>query len=150
VPPFCSEEKKLDLIVTKALGFNTKGENDILNITDDVQDLLGETEVKSGSVVLFVQSSTSSLTIMEYEEGLIKDLPKTMDRIAPKNGVYEHEKAWNDGNGHSHMRSSVVEQSLVVPFEERTLLLGQWQQIILAEFDVRPRKRTVIAQILGD
>jgi len=138
------------MIETKSLEFKTKGENDILNITPEVQGHLENSNAKDGTVVLFAQSTTSGLAIIEYENGLLQDFKTTMGRIAPKDAEYEHEKAWHDGNGHSHMRSSLLGTSLVIPFQDKTLLLGLWQQIILAEFDVRPRKRTVIMQILAD
>jgi secondary thiamine-phosphate synthase enzyme len=138
------------MIETKSLEFKTKGENDILNITPDVEKVLKNSDANDGTVVLFVQSTTSGLVIIEYEDGLLQDFQMMMERIAPKGAEYQHEKAWHDGNGHSHMRSSILGMNLVIPFQDKTLLLGQWQQVILAEFDVRPRKRTVIMQILAD
>ncbi len=138
------------MIETKILEFKTKGENDILNITPDVEKVLMNSDANDGTVVLFVQSTTSSLAIIEHEDGLLQDFQMMMERIAPKGAEYEHEKAWHDGNGHSHMRSSILGMNLVIPFQDKTLLLCQWQQVILAEFDVRPRKRTVIMQILAD
>ncbi len=131
------------------LEFKTKGENDILNITAEIQDSLAQSKTKEGFVLLFLQSSTSSLAIMEYEDGLLKDIPNSLNRLAPTSGEYEHEKAWHDGNGHSHVRSSLLGVNLSVPFGNRKLLLGTWQQIVLMEFDVRPRKRDVIMQIVS-
>lgn len=94
-------------------------------------------------------STTSSLAIIEWEEGLLVDLQTAMNRIAPKNGVYEYEKAWHDGNGHSHMRASILGASLTIPIEGGRMTLGTWQQIIVAEFDVRPRKRKLVVQVHG-
>ncbi len=138
------------MIDTKELEISTKGENDIQNITDKVQKIIDVSEVKAGFVLLFLMSSTSSLAIMEWEEGLLMDLPATMERIAPKEAVYEHEKAWHDGNGHSHMRSSILGASLAIPISEKKILLGTWQQIILVEFDVRPRRRKLVVQLHGE
>lgn len=135
------------MIETRHLEFQTKGEGDILNITDDVQAALKQSKAQDGLVVLFLQSTTSALFIVEWEKGILNDFRNAMERIAPKSGSYEHELAWHDGNGHSHIRSSVVGCSLTIPFAQQKLLLGQWQQIALAEFDVRPRKRTVVMQI---
>ena len=137
------------MIQTNTLEFSTKGENDILNVTPQVEAVLDKSRTLEGSVVIFVQSTTSGLAIMEFEQGLLTDFPKVMERVAPKGAEYEHEAAWHDGNGHSHMRSSLLGTSLVVPFSRGRLLLGRWQQIVLAEFDVRPRKRTVIVQIIS-
>lgn len=137
------------MMETHRLEFATKGENDILNITDQVQGLLVNTEAHDGSLNLFLQSTTSCLTILEWEPGVLNDFRNAMERIAPKSGIYEHELAWHDGNGHSHLRSGIVGASLSVPFAKKKLLLGQWQQIVLVEFDVKPRKRTVIMQILA-
>jgi secondary thiamine-phosphate synthase enzyme len=137
------------MIQTSQLEFKTKGENDILNITEEIQEVLGKSQAVDGTVVLFVQSTTSGLAIIEYEDGLLKDLPTMMERIAPKEARYEHERDWHDGNGHSHMRSSLLGTSLAIPFQNKKLLLGQWQQVILTEFDVRPRTRSLVIQILS-
>jgi len=132
------------------LEFKTRAENDILNITQDVEKLVQGCQGKEGNVLIFAQSTTSGLAIIEYEAGLLYDFLAMMERIAPKNAEYQHEAAWHDGNGHSHMKSSLLGTSLFIPFQEKSLLLGTWQQIILVEFDVRPRKRTVIVQIHSD
>ena len=137
----------ISMMETHRLEFATKGENDILNITEQIQNVIGNSEAHDGSVNLFLQSTTSSLTIIEWEPGILNDFRNAMERIAPKSGIYEHEIAWHDGNGHAHIRSGVVGGSLSIPFAKRKLLLGQWQQIVLAEFDVKPRKRTIIMQI---
>lgn len=137
------------MIKTIELEFQTKGENDLLNITERIQEKVSECGASEGFALLFLLSTTASLAIMEWEEGLLSDFGTMMERIAPKKASYEHEKAWHDGNGHSHMRSTLLGASLTVPFKGKTLLLGQWQQLMLAEFDVRPRKRTLIMQIHG-
>jgi secondary thiamine-phosphate synthase enzyme len=119
----------------------------MLNITDKVQNVLTDTGAREGFVTLFVQSSTSAISIMEFEEGLLTDIPNSLEMIAPRKGSYEHEKAYGDGNGHSHVRSYLVGVSLLVPFFGGKLLLGTWQQIVLSEFDVRPRRRSIIVQV---
>ncbi|MDG6923274.1 MAG: YjbQ family protein [Nitrososphaerota archaeon] len=138
---------KTSMMETHRLEFATKGENDIVNITESVQNVVMNSEAHDGSVNLFLQSTTSSLTIIEWEPGLLNDFRSAMDRIASKSGIYEHELAWHDGNGHSHIRSGIIGGSLSIPFAKKKLLLGQWQQLVLVEFDVGPRKRTVIMQI---
>ena len=138
------------MIETHALEFDTAGENSILNITDRVEKVLDASKREGdGFVLLFLQSTTSALTIMEFEQGLLLDLPTAMERVAPKQAQYKHEQAWHDGNGHSHVKSALVGSSLTIPFSKKNggLLLGQWQQVVLVEFDVRPRKRTLIVQV---
>jgi secondary thiamine-phosphate synthase enzyme len=137
------------MMETHRLEFDTKGEDDILNITEHVQAVIDHSEAHDGSVSLFLQSTTSGLTIMEWEPGILNDFRNAMEKIAPKSAVYEHELAWHDGNGHAHIRSGIVGVSLSIPFAKKKLMLGEWQQIVLAEFDVRPRKRTVVMQIHG-
>jgi secondary thiamine-phosphate synthase enzyme len=128
----------------------TEGENDIVNITDLVQDRLTKSKAREGLIMLFLQSTTSSLTIMEFEEGLLVDIPRALSRIVPKSIQYEHEKAYHDGNGHSHVRSLFIGVNLALPFKDGDLLLGTWQQIVLMEFDVRPRDRSIIVQIVSE
>ena len=135
------------MMETHRLEFTTKGENDILNITEAVQNILFNSEAHDGSANLFLQSTTSSLLLTEWEPGILNDFRTAIEKIASKSGIYEHEVAWHDGNGHAHIRSNIVGVNLSIPFAKRRLLLGQWQQIALVEFDVKPRKRTVIMQI---
>lgn len=137
------------LIETHKLEFSTRGENDILNITEEVQKVVEHSEAQDGVANLFLQSTTSGLCIIEWEKGILSDLRNAMERFAPRDGIYEHELAWHDGNGHSHLRSLLAGVNLSVPFAKRKLLLGQWQQIALLEFDVRARKRYVVMQILA-
>jgi secondary thiamine-phosphate synthase enzyme len=97
-----------------------------------------------------VTGSTGSLTTLEYEPGLVHDLPTTLARIAPKNITYEHEKRWHDGNGHSHVKAAIIGPSISIPFINKQLMLGRWQQVIFIELDIRSRKRTLIIQIIGE
>ncbi len=137
-------------VKTKQLSVHTKGEGDILDITSAVAEAVVETRLKNGIVTVFVPGSTGALTTIEYEPGLLKDFPNMLERIAPKNFVYEHEKRWHDGNGHSHVRASLIGPSLTVPFTNGRLTLGTWQQIIFMELDVRHRARNLILQIMGE
>lgn len=138
------------MIETYDLQLITRGEGDIRDITEEVQNIVRKSKVKNGFALVFVLSSTSGLAFMESEDGLTKDLLSTMERIAPKNANYEHEKAWHDGNGHSHMRATILGQSLSVPISQGEPLLGTWQQIIFVEFDIRQRNRKIIVQIYGE
>lgn len=137
-------------VKTKQLSIHTRGEGDILDVTGAVAEAVVETKLKNGIVTVFVPGSTGALTTIEYEPGLLKDFPNLLERIAPKNLVYEHEKRWHDGNGHSHVRASLIGPSLTVPFANGRLTLGTWQQIIFMELDVRNRARNLILQIMGE
>jgi len=137
-------------VKTKQLSIHTKGEGDIVDVTGAVAEAVVETKLKNGIVTVFVPGSTGALTTIEYEPGLLKDFPNLLERIAPKNLVYEHEKRWHDGNGHSHVRASLIGPSLTVPFANGRLTLGTWQQIIFVELDVRSRARNLILQIMGE
>jgi secondary thiamine-phosphate synthase enzyme len=138
------------LIRTEKILVRTKGENDIVNVTDIVQDKLAKSKARDGFMILFLQSTTSALTIIEFEDGLRIDIPRAMSRIVPKSIEYEHERAYHDGNGHSHVKSSMIGVDLVLPFKDGELLLGTWQQIAVLEFDVRPRDRSLIVQIITE
>ena len=137
-------------VITKTLVFQTKGEEDIIDITDDVIKAVNGTMLDNGIVTIFVPGSTGALTTIEYEPGLLIDFPKSLDRISPKGLLYEHDKRWHDGNGHSHVKASLIGPSLTVPFVDRTLSLGTWQQIVFLELDIRSRRRKVLLQIIGE
>jgi secondary thiamine-phosphate synthase enzyme len=137
-------------VVTKEIRVQTRGECDIVNLTDRVQEAVGSSGLKDGVVTVFVGGSTAAITTIEYEPGLLQDLPAALERVAPKNVEYKHEEMWHDGNGHSHVRASILGPSLVIPFKERRLCLGTWQQIVLLELDIRARTRNITLQILGE
>ncbi len=120
------------------------------DITDQVQDLLDKAKPSDGVAFLFVSGSTAALTTIEYEPGLLSDFPAALERMAPKGIAYEHEKRWHDGNGHSHVRASLLGPDLAVPFQRRKLVLGTWQQIVFVELDIRPRDRTIVVQLIGE
>ncbi len=137
-------------VVTKTLSFNTKGNDDIIDITQQVQDVLSGSGLSSGTVTVFVPGSTASVTTIEYEPGLLGDFPRAMEKLAPKGERYGHDARWGDGNGHSHVRASTIGPGLVVPFQNGRLMLGTWQQIVFIDFDNRPRARNVIVQAMGE
>jgi len=137
-------------VITKTLQIKTKGELQMINITEDVSKIVKESKISSGIATVFVQGSTASVTTIEYEPGLLKDFPDMLERIAPKNMNYEHENMWHDGNGHSHVRASLLGPSLTVPFTNKQLTLGTWQQIVLIELDTRTRDRSLVVQIIGE
>ncbi len=137
-------------VETESVKFQTTGEAEVVDLTGKVQAIVKKGIVKNGVVFLFVFGSTGAITTMEYEPGLVTDLPAALERVAPKNASYEHEARWHDGNGHSHIRASIVGPALFVPFQNKQLTLGTWQQIVFVEFDVRSRQRTVIVTMMGD
>lgn len=128
---------------------DTKGNTDIVDITESIENKLKESSFIEGNVLVFVVGSTAGITTIEYEPGLIKDYPAFLERIIPRNIRYFHDETWHDGNGHSHVKAALQGGSLTIPFTAGKLLLGTWQQIILIDFDNRPRKREIIIQISG-
>jgi len=137
-------------IVTDRVGVETRGESHMLDLTRAVQDLVRKHGFVEGQVLVFVSGSTAALTTIEYEPGLIEDLPALFERIAPRDLPYRHEDTWHDGNGHSHVRASLLGPSLTVPFAAGKLLTGTWQQIVLVDFDNRPRHREIVVQLSGE
>ncbi len=138
------------MVKTARINVETKGSCDIVNITEQVGEAIGQSDITDGTVTLFNVGSTAGITTTEYEPGLVKhDIAAAFEKIAPQNGRYEHEETWHDDNGHSHVRAALLGPSLSVPVVDGQLLLGTWQQIILVDFDTRPRTRTVICQIIG-
>jgi secondary thiamine-phosphate synthase enzyme len=135
---------------SETISVSTKGETDIINITDDVSKIVEKSGMKNGIGCVFVPGATGAITTIEYEPGLLQDLPKALERLFPKNIEYKHHETWHDGNGHSHVRASVIGPSLAVPIKNGKLILGTWQQIVFVELDVRKRKREIIVQIVGD
>jgi secondary thiamine-phosphate synthase enzyme len=136
--------------ITDHIRVSTRGDDHILDLTGDVQALLTRHKLRRGQALVFVTGSTAGVTTIEYEPGLLADLPAAFERIAPRGAGYRHEEAWHDGNGHSHVRASLLGPSLLVPFEDGRLLLGTWQQIVIVDFDNRPRDRDVVVQFTGE
>src|ERR687888_2391033 len=137
-------------VITKTIKIKSKEENDMIDITDQTLKAIQESKLKDGIVTVFVSGSTGALTTIEYEPGLRIDFPKMLNRIIPKDIEYEHDKTWHDGNGHSHVRASLIGPSLTVPFKNKSLMLGTWQQIVFLEMDIRPRERKIVLQMIGE
>ena len=134
---------------TKTLERGSSAGTDIFDITDDVQSAVSGSGMEAGVAVVFVPGSTGAVTTVEYEPGLVHDITSFFDRVIPRDMDYGHERMWHDGNGHSHVRASLLGPSLSVPFIEGALTLGTWQQIILIDFDNKARTRKVIVQVVG-
>ncbi len=137
-------------VVTKELKIKSKKENDMIDITTQTLELVKKSGIRNGNVTIFVSGSTAALTTIEFEPGLKRDFPDMLERIAPSDIDYGHEQMWHDGNGHSHVKASLIGPSLTIPFTNSKLLLGRWQQIVLIELDTRARDRNLILQILGE
>jgi secondary thiamine-phosphate synthase enzyme len=137
-------------LVTDSISLSTRGDADIIDITPQVSAMLGKHGFRHGQALVFVSGSTAGITTIEYEPGLLKDIPAAFEKIAPRNAHYHHEDTWHDGNGHSHVRAAMLGCSLTAPFKDGRLLLGTWQQIVLIDFDNRPRKREIVVQISGE
>lgn len=138
------------MVVNGQIRLNTQGNGHVLDITDRVSQQLQSSGLKNGIVTLFAPSSTSALTTAEYESGVVHDLQQTFDRLVPPDIDYRHNLRWGDGNGHAHVRHALLGASLTIPFVEGRLTLGTWQQIVLVDFDTRPRSRSVVVQIMGE
>jgi secondary thiamine-phosphate synthase enzyme len=132
------------------LQFSTKGENDMKDITNDIQQVISSSTLKEGIACVFVPGSTGSLTTIEFEPGLQKDFPQAMNEIAPKNKEYAHHETWHDDNGRSHVKASLMGPGVTLPFHQGKLIHGNWQQIIFIDFDTRPRERKIIVQLIGE
>ncbi|MHC4110945.1 MAG: secondary thiamine-phosphate synthase enzyme YjbQ [Planctomycetota bacterium] len=139
------------MVKTEKIQVRTKGNCDVVNITEEVSEVVAKSSVGDATVTLFNVGSTAGITTTEYEPGLVNyDIAAAFEKIAPANGRYEHEETWHDDNGHSHVQASLLGPSLSVPVVDGRLTLGTWQQIILVDFDTRARTRTVICQIIGE
>jgi secondary thiamine-phosphate synthase enzyme len=137
-------------VETKEIHLQSRGNCDIIDITPQVAKNVEESGVNSGIVTLFIVGSTAGITTIEYEPNLLSDFKNMWDRAIPQNIPYEHNKTWGDGNGHSHVRASMLGASLIIPFVNKRLTLGTWQQIVFVDFDNRPRSREIVIQILGE
>ena len=138
------------MIATRKISLQTKGNCDIIDITPQVEQQVAETDINNGTATLFVAGSTAGVTTIEFESGVLSDFQSMWERNIPQNIPYNHDRRWGDGNGHSHVRASLLGASLVIPFNDKRLTLGTWQQIVLVDFDNRPRSRQIILQIMGD
>ena len=137
-------------IITKTIQVKSRGENDMIDMTKQASRLLTESKLDEGMVTVFVSGSTAAVSTIEYEPGLINDFPDMLSRVVPNDIEYKHDETWQDGNGHSHVRASLIGPSLTIPFKDGKLMLGIWQQIVLFEMDTRQRTREIIVQIIGE
>ena len=138
------------MVITRKISLQTKGNCDIINITPQVEQQVAEASINNGTATLFVDGSTAGISTIEFESGLVADFQSMWQRNIPQDIPYDHDRRWGDGNGHSHIRASLLGASLVIPFNDKRLTLGTWQQIIVVDFDNRPRSRQIILQIMGD
>jgi secondary thiamine-phosphate synthase enzyme len=128
----------------------TRGSTDIIDITQKVQECIDSSGLQNGLVTIFCPSSTSGITTIEYEPGVLEDLKRVFNEIVPSEYTYQHDEAWHDGNGYSHIRAALLKASISIPLMDGRLTLGTWQQIVFIDFDTRPRKREIIIQVLGE
>jgi len=143
-----SEEN--EMVKTGSIELRTRGDIDILDITEQLAQVVSASEIRNGIVTIFCPSSTSALTTIEYESGSLSDLRRLFEEIIPQNRDYAHNARWHDGNGHSHIRAALLGSSLTIPFVEGNLTLGTWQQVIYVDFDIRARHRELVLQIIGE
>ena len=137
-------------VETGSLALNTRGNTDIHDITRELVRLVEQSGLSSGTLTVFCCSSTSGLTTVEYEPGALADLKRMFEELVPSKREYAHNNTWDDGNGHSHMRAALLGPSLTIPFVGKTLTLGTWQQVIYVDFDIRPRHRELVVQMVGE
>lgn len=138
------------IVETRSISVNTQGNCDIIDLTNKITQEIVASKVNNGVVTVFVSGSTAGITTVEYEDGLINDLKHMFDRIIPQNLEYQHNFKWGDGNGHAHVRASLLGPSLTIPFSQKRLKLGTWQQVVLIDFDNHPRNRNIVVQIMGE
>lgn len=138
------------MIRTRELSFETSGHTDVRDVTEELRAMVRDSGFDEGHVVAFVPGSTAGVTTVEFEPGLVRDLKEFFERLLPESGAYHHHQTWGDDNGASHVRAAIVGPSLQVPFSNGELLLGTWQQVVLIDFDTRPRRRRLIVQVSGE
>ena len=137
-------------VLSESISIKTKGEGDARDITGAVASLVESSPLQSGIATVFVPGSTGGVTTIEYEPGAVSDLGEVLEKIAPRQAYYRHNETWGDGNGYAHVRAAVLGPSLTVPFQNKALMLGTWQQIIFIDFDNRSRSRTLIVHLIGE
>ena len=139
------------MVFTQTARIETRGDCDVVDITGEVSKAVTASGMGSGAVTVFVAHSTCAITTVEYEPGLVADLKAAFERIAPAEGLtYHHNQRWGDGNGHSHVRASLLGCSRSIPFVDKRLILGTWQQVVLIDFDNRARARNIVFQVVGE
>ena len=137
-------------VITQHLSLASKGNGEMIDITTPLSDMTSASGITNGTVTIFVPGATGALTTIEYEPGLLQDMPELWEKLVPSSKKYQHDRTWGDGNGHSHLRASLLGPSLVVPVVNSELTLGTWQQVIFVDFDVRARSRELVIQFMGE
>ncbi len=137
-------------IITEQFNTSTKGFNDIIDITDNIESFVHKNNLFEGQLLVFINGATAAISTMEYEPGLLKDIPNVLEKIAPMNDRYYHNETWHDGNGYAHVRSTLMSPMIILPVFEGKIVRGTWQQVILLDFDNRPRHRVVTLQFTGN
>jgi secondary thiamine-phosphate synthase enzyme len=138
------------MVVNKKISIQTNGNCDMVDITTQITREISSSSINNGIATIFVSGSTAGISTIEYEDGLVSDFKSMLDRNVPQNIPYHHDRRWGDGNGHSHVRASLLGPSLVIPFVNKKMALGTWQQIIVIDFDNRSRSREIFLQLLGE
>lgn len=136
-------------VTTQRIQVSSKGETQMIDITERIQAAVRESGLSDGQVTVFVPGATAGISTVEYEPGLLQDVPEMFERIIPRNKIYHHNETWHDGNGHSHVRATLLGPSMTIPFVDKQLTLGTWQQVVLIDFDNRPRQRQIVLQMIG-
>jgi secondary thiamine-phosphate synthase enzyme len=137
-------------VLNETIHISTHGESDIIDITSQVSQVVNESGISNGTITVFIPGSTAGITTIEFEDGVLSDFKDMWNRNVPKNITYQHDRRWGDGNGYSHVRASLLGASLVIPLMNKRMTLGTWQQIVVIDFDNRPRSREIIIQVMGE
>jgi secondary thiamine-phosphate synthase enzyme len=137
-------------IITEYVEISTKGHTDIVDVTPQVRTILEQSGLKEGQITVSVPGSTAAVTSIEYEPGLLKDLPEAFEKLAPEGVTYHHDATWGDGNGYAHVRAALIGSSFTAPFSDSRLHIGTWQQIVVIDFDNRSRNRKIVVQLMGE
>ena len=138
------------MVQTGSIQLSTRGNADVQDITRQIENLVRQSEIADGIVTVFCPSSTSGVTTIEFEDGCVADLRRLFDEVAPQNREYQHHLRWRDGNGHSHVRAALLGPSITIPFVQKSLTLGTWQQVIYVDFDNKSRQRELVVQMVGE
>ena len=138
------------MIETYRIRISSRGRNDIIDITGKVAEAINKSKIADGIACVFVTGSTASISTLEFEPNLIKDIKRALEKLAPESGKYDHHETWGDDNGSAHVRATLMKPGITVPFENKRLLLGTWQQIALLDFDTKPREREIVVQVVGE
>jgi len=138
------------VVKTERIKLETKGRDHVINITGEVEQAVSASKIKDGIVTVFVYGSTASVSTVEYEPGLIKDIKRIDEKLIPSDVTYAHDETWGDANGYAHLRATIIGPSITVPIEKGSMTLGTWQQIIVIDHDNRPRSREIIVQVMGE